>query len=51
MLLWESQAVPLVHGREKPNLENSIFPGPEKGRCKARNYSTMTDIFPAELAF
>ncbi len=51
MLLRESQAVPLVSGREKPNLENSIFPGLERERCKAWACSRMTDIFSSGIGF
>lgn len=51
MLLWESQAVPLVSDKGKPNLENPIFPGPEKGRCKAWTRSRMTDNFSSGIGF
>lgn len=51
MLLWKSQVVPLVSDKEKPNLENSIFPGPERERCKAWACSRMTDIFSDGIGF
>lgn len=51
MLLRESQTVPLVSDKGKPDLENPIFLGPERGRCKAWARSRMTDIFSSGIVF
>lgn len=39
------------HSRHGDNLENSIFPGPERERCKAWACSRMTDIFSSGIGF